>query len=369
MINISIYTNKELGALINSTGYKHFDNLPISKQRAFSYLKNPRANPEDPVLFIAFNQENQIIGYRLILPDKIYINEKSVKVGWFSCVWTDPKKRGYGIAKKLVNESLKQWNYRVMLQNPAPEAFNLSKSTGYFSDKIVLEGLRCYYKWDLSTILYPKHKIFRLLNPFLKTIDIFFNLFNQVRLKAIYPFLPDISPSNIEYISELDEETADFIEQFQQQNIFRRKKEDFNWILKYPWISEAPTQDIMSKRYHFSTLKRQYNLTAVKFLDHNRQIAGFAIISIIQNHLKTPYVFVNDNYLKHIAGFIYRFARSKNVKTLTTFQPQLASYFKNNLTPSVYKKKIKKNYLISHSLIDNFKKSAIHEGDGDAVFT
>ena len=98
---IKTYTPPQLLEFINSEEFKHLENYPITKHRALSHINNPRSSDSDKILYIAF-ENNKVIGYRLIMVDSININNRSEKIGWYSCVWVHPNKRGYGIAKKLV---------------------------------------------------------------------------------------------------------------------------------------------------------------------------------------------------------------------------------------------------------------------------
>ena len=88
MIEIRLLNKQLLSEFINSREYQKLKHLPISKHRAISHIKNPRANDTDILLLLAF-QNKQLVGYLGVLPEQIINNNKVEKWGWLSCLWID----------------------------------------------------------------------------------------------------------------------------------------------------------------------------------------------------------------------------------------------------------------------------------------
>ena len=110
MIDFKILNKEGLETFINSKEYFNLKTLPITKHRAISHIKNPRADKDDILLILAF-EENDIVGYLGVLPDRLFLSdEKSYKCGWLSCFWVDYSVRGKGIGEQLIRKSLELWD-------------------------------------------------------------------------------------------------------------------------------------------------------------------------------------------------------------------------------------------------------------------
>jgi len=82
-MEIKTFTVADLKIALVSEDFWQTPTLPITKHRALSYCRNPRADEDDPVLLVAY-QDNRVIGYLGILPDKIYVNDVDYKLGWLT---------------------------------------------------------------------------------------------------------------------------------------------------------------------------------------------------------------------------------------------------------------------------------------------
>ena len=67
-MEIKTFTVNDLKAALVSEEFWQAPTLPITKHRALSYCRNPRADADDPVLLVAY-RDDQVIGYLGILPD------------------------------------------------------------------------------------------------------------------------------------------------------------------------------------------------------------------------------------------------------------------------------------------------------------
>ena len=97
--------HRDLLNFIQSDLYLNSHHYPISKIRATSQFQNPRAKPEDEVLFTIY-ENNELIAYLGVLPDNIYfkvnnLNNHLEHVGWLSCIWVHDEFQGKGLAMKL----------------------------------------------------------------------------------------------------------------------------------------------------------------------------------------------------------------------------------------------------------------------------
>ena len=104
-MEIKTFTVADLKTALVSEDFWLTKTLPITKHRALSYSRNPRADEDDPVLLVAY-QDNRVIGYLGILPDKIFVNDAVYKLGWLTSWWVDPSCATAGVGAILLFKAL-----------------------------------------------------------------------------------------------------------------------------------------------------------------------------------------------------------------------------------------------------------------------
>jgi GNAT superfamily N-acetyltransferase len=361
---IKTYTPPQLLEYINSEEFKHLENYPITRHRALSHINNPRSSDTDKILYIAFEQ-NKIVGYRLIMVDSINIDNKTEKVGWYSCVWVHPKKRGSGIAKKLVEISLNDWNNNIVFQGPVTASKNLYTSTNLFNE-VFITGLRAYSRFDSNEVLTSKKPSLKPFSFLFKIADGFFNIF-------IDSFSSTTKcPKNIEVVNEIDDKTIQFIEQHQSTNLFKRSKSEFNWILNYPWVLASNTIDRISANYHFSSIAKEFRYINVKFYNDKKEMEGFVTLQIRDKHLSVFNAYFKDTQTVVILDYIYHIIKKHKTNSFSIYNKELINHINNNSNPFIFKKTLKRGFYYSKNFEHYFKKNpqlSFEAGDGDMIFT
>ncbi len=361
-MEITAYTAAELVALTQSERYGRLKHLPVSRIRALSHLHNPRLDPQTPIMYIAW-VDGQVVGYRMVLCDELYTENGPQPVGWFSCIWVDAEQRGKGIAKQLVARCLQDWKGRIFSADSVHESKSLYRGTGLYKGDIFLEGVRAYLRASFADILVKKKPRLQPFKPLLSIGDTMLNWF--------VPGSPKSLPAIVETISEVEGEAEAFIQPYLQKLIFRRGKDDLNWITQYPWIRNGEP-DEESRRYYFSSVAKRFKFVQWKLRNEDGKIVGYAMLSIRDGHLKTPYVFVEEAYVPVLAKAIATFMINERLETLTTFHPQLARHFKRHRKPFMFVKSVRREYFASTPLgqyIQTGTEPNICDGDGDQAFT
>tara|TARA_B100000809_G_scaffold244431_1_gene270333 strand:- start:1928 stop:3040 length:1113 start_codon:yes stop_codon:yes gene_type:complete len=364
-----VYTTTSLLEFINSDSFKNLKNYPITIHRALSHINNPRADDDDKILYITSNNE-EIVGYRLIMVDEIIIDNTKEKIGWYSCVWVNPNYRGKGIAKKLVQQSLKDWDNKIIFQGPVAASQKLYYSTGVFN-KASLSGFRGYCRFDSNTIIKAK---FPALKPTLfifKTIDSLFNLFGDVLLKSKLS-TNNLNKDLIKVVSEVDEAINTFINSQNSNNLFKRGIQELNWILKYPWILEQDNMDEVSKNYYFSSVSKKFEYINVKFYNENKELEGFVIYQIRDEHISIQYASFTDNQTEQVVAMTKELIRTHKINFFSTFDTRLTNYFNKKSNPFLFKKPILRDYYYSKYFDHYFNENpnlTFESGDGDMIFT
>ena len=114
-MRIEKYNASRLKEFLDSDIYREMPVVPVSLQRAESWLNNPRMKPEDILLYIGFEGDD-MIAYRSILPDR----HSEIRFGWLSGNWVLQDHRRMGLASKLFKEA-----YAVLHLNELDERFGL----------------------------------------------------------------------------------------------------------------------------------------------------------------------------------------------------------------------------------------------------
>lgn len=365
--------HKDLYNFISQDKFKYSKYLPISKIRAWSHQHNPRANADDLVLVLVY-EEGEMTGYLGVLPDDLYflnsadIYEKE-HVGWLSCMWVNPELRGKGIAKTLIQTVFEAWNYRILVTEFTPAAKGLYDRTAQFLDFSKPEGLRLYLRMNLAYLLPAQNPVkWEKFVPIFSIFDKVFNFFNNIR------FLVNKKPEvSFVYLTEPDLDVQNFIEAVRNKNeIARRNTEDLKWIINYPWLQSGVAENEESKRYHFSSVSNHFSFLNIKVLDDNKKLIGFLILSVRDQNMKLPYCYFIPGKEKNIIEVIEYHLVKLKINMLTVFQPALVEYWKKNSGKQFLKRKMNRHYIISkvfENQLLNQKEIIFQDGDADAAFT
>lgn len=368
MIEFKALNKEELEQFINSKEYIRVKTLPITKHRALSHIKNPRADKDDVLLIIAY-EESDIVGYLGILPDLLFLsNNKSIKCGWLSCFWVDSSKRGKGIGEQLIRKSLEYWDNKIMSAEFVAFTQVIYDKTKAFGNPLEKSGIKLYFRMDLQTILPPKKRIFQRVKKYLKVTDALINKLLDVRFFLFRNLLPSVK---IEYVTEIDDEIRKFISRFQFGRHFKRNIKELNWIINYPWIISAPYQDFDSQRYYFSSIDKSFNFYCLKIRNDSDELIAFLVFSKRNNNLKLPFCYMEKTVLNEVAKIIENHILNWRINSFITFNPELVTYFSTHKTKSIFKKKIERKYMISNTIntLIKIEENKIQDGDGDCAFT
>ncbi len=358
--------NKQaLAEFIQSKEFNSLTFLPISKHRALSHINNPRAEKDDQLLFLAYDDQT-LVGYLGVLADRIYVNGKAFKCGWFSCLWIDPKQRGKNIAMQLVKAALGAWDDKMLITEYTTPAGRLYDKTKAFQPFLVKEGMRLYRRFELHRILPPKRQLFKKLKPLLKLLDASLNLFVDFSLQ--WRRKSSVKPP-YKIMDDFDSESIDFMQSFKENSCFQRKIEDLNWIIQYPWILSA-SEDDWSKRYHFSSINKRFDFKVMKLYDQESKVCAVSLLSIRNQHLKIPYLFEKEGVVA-AAQCLKDLMYKEQINTLSCYHQEMCSFFRNARSGVLHKKDLKRSYLISKKLAGEsmIEQPHIQDGDGDCSFT
>ena len=364
-MKIKEYTVEELPDLLALEFYKDSDHIPIYPLRAISYFHNPSADKTDKVLWCLFEGE-EMIAYRLVLPDTIKTATEKIKVCWLSCIWVNPKHRGKGLGKQLTNLALEEWDHKCLATNFAPASFKMYSSMQLFYPLKIVEGIRLYFIFNAAELLGKKNKLFATIKPLIKIGDTILNVLKPTTKE--YEFQPN--HLNAKIVLSMDEEMYNFICHFNQKEFGARSKASLDWILSHPWMKETQTKDDYAKRYHFSANAKKFEQRWHKIYIKEK-LAAVMMTTIIDEKLKTPYLYLSKENVELIAKYLENYCLKNNLHSLTIFYPDIVAYLNSNNTKSIYKKSTKKKIMAWNGIPKTLtnEQTSFQDGLGDGVFT
>ncbi|MCE3296489.1 MAG: family acetyltransferase [Crocinitomicaceae bacterium] len=365
MIEIRTLNKAALQDFIARDEFPALPFIPISRHRAFSHIQNPRAEADQTLLLLAYEGET-LVGYLGVLPEKIRINEQAQPCGFLSCLWIDPTHRGKKIAQKLLAKALEDWKNKILVTEFTFEAKILYDKTEMFRDLAVKEGTRLYILSDLAGILPVKKQFYSNIRPLLKIFDGGMNVFLRMRIalsgKSQNPFQATL-------LAELNDEVTDFISRHNQQELFRRNREELDWMLEHPWIIPKEKDDGLSRKYHFSSVADDFRFLPYSLRNKEGKMVAFLLFAKRDGNLKLPYAYFSSSDTKEIAAFIFSLVKELRIKTFTTFNPELSVYFAMNRGLAFHAKQVKRKYIISKEIGMPAPGFEIQDGDADCAFT
>lgn len=326
----------ELLDFLETDLYKKSKNIPITYLRAISQVKNPRADDDDVLLIIAVNETNNIIGYIGALPDKIS-DFPEVKVAWNSCWWTD-KTASSKIALNLLFKFFNVYSNNVMMRDLTSVTNTIIKSLKKFTVIKELKAKKYFFRLNLST-KFPKYKL--LLKPIDTIIN--FILYNNFKI-FFYKKTKNIQTIYTNNFSDSDEE---FISNNNSNEAFKRNVNEFNWIIKYPWIKAGETKNAFENKYYFSSIKSSFSNKVLRLKNTSNTIIAIMFFTEIDNNLEIPYIYYKKENIEIIGRAIINHIIKNKIVSFLTFNKDLIDWFNSKKYHFIIQKLSQKNSLLT----------------------
>jgi GNAT superfamily N-acetyltransferase len=361
-MDLKSYTLEELKPYLY-TLYSNPESLvPVSPLRLQSYLKNPRSRLSDPVLF-EMRQEGEVIAYRTLLPDCFYDRRgNSQRFAWLSGNWVRPDMRRRGISTRLLEMAEKQWEGKLMYTNYAPDSKALYDRTGRFRMIANREGKRFYLRSASEDLLGKRLGSRKLLG----TADRIINRRREGKLDS-FKFSQEV-PCTVEPLNGFVAQLSALVSKLQQDALFRRDREIFEWALEYPWVTEQSCDPI---NYHFSYKADRFENSIYHLTQNDGDSQGILWLLLHNNVLSAPYLFAGDKALHAcMAETIVRTMIESGCTYTTIRNPELIEklmvYKRIFLSVRSMPQLIFAHEKLADLIPDN---PLIHDGDGDVMFT
>lgn len=356
MVKIVGLNKQQLNGFTRSESFQKFSFSPISELREVSHLQNPRAKPDDVLLFLAYDDEI-LAGYLGILPDDVTAdNGEKFHFGWLSTLFVSENHRGKQIAQKLLFEAEQKYDKKLMITEFTPSAEGLYNKIGFFDYLKPKKAIRYYFKSNLAELLPSKKPVFENNKVWLKRLDTFVNYF--------IPYLSRKKNHLYKITTSIDAKLAKFID-CQKKNPVGRSISEFQWITDFPWLSKEREQE----NYIFSSYSQDYEIFWVSVYQ-NQEIACTMLCSVRNAHLKVLYYFGNSDFISEI---LPKIINKYKVKMMTVYDDKLNHSIQKNKSPkAIYTRVLERKYLIHKDLkakIGDQFDFDFKDGDGDFSFT
>ena len=367
-MEIKTFTVADLKTALLSEDFWSTKTLPITKHRALSYSQNPRADRDDPVLMVAY-QDSRVIGYLGILPDKIFIKSSVYKFGWLTSWWVGPSCATTGVGAILLFKALNAYQQQLGVSGSSKEARKVLDASQKFSPLKTLKGLDIRFRLNAARAIprkLPRLKVFRLL------FKIFDNMMDGiVNLRSsFWKRGNDICQRlSFEYLNSIDEETSQFIQRHHQHDLTRKGKADLNWMMMYPWVLSAPLKDSAAKRYYFSSRSDRFYYLGVKVFEQNNEMAGFFMLKVRNDRMSVVYSYFDSRHARSITAAVVYHTLATDVSSLSLYDDRLVAHFPEIRCPYWSAKAVSRKFSLSKTLTDiGLRDRRLHGGDGDLAF-
>jgi len=356
----------ELPDFVKSDLWQQLNPKPLTDLRAISQFHNPRANPNDIALIIAYENQ-QLIGLVGLFPN--LINGQVGQTAYSNtCWWAHPVK-GKQLAIPLFLKAYALCGQRMFMTDCTPHTLSILEKTNWFEFPDTTPGIRGFLKFNLHEIIPSKLPLTRKLTPLFKLSDQTLN-FLLTPYQKIVRFKFNNNAQKVEKLTTLNEELYAFIENHSQNEFTRRSGKELEWTMQFPWIkTKNIEQQSTPIEYPFTYIVESFEQYFIKITSSQLTI-GLLFISIRDGQMKVPYAYFNEKNASQVLKVIYQQALLKNVVTLTVFCPQLVNAMNSAPHPFIFRKKIKRLMAISKILSDVYLQyPQFQDGDGDVVFT
>jgi hypothetical protein len=367
-MKIKTFTVADLKAALVSKDFWLTKTLPITKHRALSYSRNPRAKEDDLVLLVAY-QDSQVIGYLGILPDKIFSNGAVYKLGWLTSWWVDPSYSTTGVGAILLFKALNAYDQRIGVSGSSREARKALHASQKFMASRPLPGLEIHLRLNITRDILSRFPVLKILRGLFKIVDVMINEALDLR-RLIWRRRKNLCQGlTFEYISAIDAETDRFIQRHHKHDLTRKEKSDLNWIMHYPWILSAPLKDAASQKYYFSTRADRFSYLAIKVFEHQTEMIGLFLLKVRNDRMNVIYAYFENRHAASITAAAFHHALVMKMRILSLYDKRLIASFLELGGPCWSAKKKSRGFSLSKAFAGiPLENSRLQGGDGDLAF-
>lgn len=337
MLSIKVYTVSDLFRWINDEATIGLAKDVISNARALAFINNPYATSETPAIAVAFDGERPV-GYTAAFPDKL----DDEIIFWGTTGFIDASMRGKGVGTLLYSTMMKATGNKWFASDSTPAALAISKKTGL--------NIKLYDKYYLS--FSHSNRIFSILRACMMRFK------NKRVLKNLSL---DV---DVDIVRNIDNPTYAFIVKHSDSQLFVREQIMYNWLLQYPFVTQAPNYLNSYYNFEFSTISQQYGFYVVR-LYHKGVLVGIMMFRQNNGELTLLYLFYETNYKAVVLNAIIIHMLKQKISCFRTMEKDVIEYFDKVGAMSMNSKSRKYQISLSTPVWFNIDNKNLQSGDGD----
>lgn len=273
----------ELEEFARRTGEEGRDGgvVAISPERARSQARNPWARPDDVALLAAY-VDGRCEGYMGLMPGRLYDRGRDRPITWMTTWYVSPRVRGIKLGYRLLAAAFDEAEalfttvfteaaarvFRTSMHEMQPLAYRIVDFRHAVPWSLVLRRL-VRGGPDSGLLRRAERGVFR---PARATVLALLSA-RYARAAARLRARP---------VEQLDD--ADFAPLPPDAARFVRGAAVVNWMLRYPWVVEAPAPpDDDWREYFFSRTRPLFRYVAYRFTTEQGERAGFAVLAVTED--------------------------------------------------------------------------------------
>jgi hypothetical protein len=174
----------------------------------------------------------------------------------------------------------------------------------------------------------------------------------------------------LEYITEVDPETADFVGKLQSRELSKRGAAELNWIAQHPWVLPAPLEEGQEKNYYFSATAKESVCFMFKVFNSKGLMLGFVMLRVINGRLTVPYCYMSMGHVDEIFRVIGEHVVALPVDRLAICRPELRESMSRLKFPCLARTERLRSWIVGKVYgSTGSNQMDIQDGDGDLAFS
>lgn len=230
--------------------------MPISRARAECFAHNPHGDPDDVVLVIARNAEQECVCYMAINHGLLRVGSKQLKIGWAGAGMLARRYYGNGITEAVVERSMSRNPYFAYDNVSAMMASTLRRlgvheyaapstthvDVAFLNPFSILERLLSKLQARTPQSLYGVVAAFHCLSGMLSRLV-------QPAIACLWRLIlmPRVT---LEYLDTFDAQLHPYFEQ-RDGVYFERNVATIDWMFRWPWFPREREYSTQEREYFF----------------------------------------------------------------------------------------------------------------------
>ncbi len=345
--------------------------LPITPWRAKSQAANPCVQPDDILLIVAMDNQDEVAGYIGMLPTD-FSGVLKERVFWNSCWWVT-ERAGAAVSMTLFSMFLKHAGRRVVFSDMTDRTARIIAGMGGFvvarREGVVLRiRSACHQRIMHRGLRVPVLKLAAYTGIF-RLADLLLNGFSAN--PAIRTPGQEKGSCKVTVCRKMEAQHAAFIRANRASGFSVPGEREFDWWCDAPWLVRSGREtERIARRYYFSALAGRNELRLLE-VEQDGELMGLAIVSNRDGVVKPHYLFQTPGAGSLFYGaLVQHLIAEKGVHTIITFHPGLTAYIKQGHIAGGKIKEQSRHTGYAEALAGST--GAVFEfqdGDGDYIFT